>query len=83
VLRKESLLPSDKLNQVSLPVTESNQVLVELEGACSWVLSVAGNIVLTTNLVFYNLIRCFSGPSVGGEEPLLLVENIRGSRERV
>lgn len=83
MVRQEKLFSADKLNKISLPVTEPDQVLIELYGGSSWILFVAGHIVLTTDLVFYNLIRCLAWASVGWEEPLLLVEDIRSSCEGV
>ena len=81
VLREEQLLATDHLNDVLLVVAELDAVLSELQSACSWVSTlVVLHEVLSRDLILGDL---EDWVSVSGEEPLLLVEDLRGPGESV
>jgi hypothetical protein len=78
------LLSSNKADKVLFVVAELDAVFTHFNSAFSCVLLLrVSDVILATDLILDDLMRCLNRTGMGGEESLLLVENIRGSCQGV
>lgn len=78
------MLSSNKVDKILFIVAELDAVFTHFNSAFSCVLLLrVSDVILATDLILDDLMRCLNRTSMGGEKSLLLVENIRGSCQGV